>query len=147
MASGNSIASNCNTNFYTHVHFQDTAGGECAANRWATRRKPDARLPLLQILQFDADSQESNKKIESYDEKLVSFKRHISDYDNLPTYPRSIMPKFSSSSALRRHLLAAALTFIVLPATTLAADAPLLNVSYDVTRELFKEINPVFIAE
>jgi sulfate transport system substrate-binding protein len=48
---------------------------------------------------------------------------------------------------LRRHLLAAALTFIVLPATTLAADAPLLNVSYDVTRELFKDINPAFIAD
>ena len=57
------------------------------------------------------------------------------------------MPKFSSASALRRHLLVASLAFIALPATTLAASAPLLNVSYDVTRELFKDINPVFIAE
>jgi sulfate transport system substrate-binding protein len=57
------------------------------------------------------------------------------------------MPKFSSFSALRRHVLAASLTFIVLQATALPAGVPLLNVSYDVTRELFKEINPVFIAE
>jgi sulfate transport system substrate-binding protein len=57
------------------------------------------------------------------------------------------MPKFFPASTLRRHLLAASLAFIALPTATLAATAPLLNVSYDVTRELFKDINPVFIAE
>jgi sulfate transport system substrate-binding protein len=57
------------------------------------------------------------------------------------------MPTFSSTSALRRHLLCAALAFIALPGTAFADNAPLLNVSYDVTRELFKDINPVFIAE
>jgi sulfate transport system substrate-binding protein len=55
------------------------------------------------------------------------------------------MPKFSPASAVRRHLLCAALSVIALPA--FAASTPLLNVSYDVTRELFKDINPVFIAE
>jgi sulfate transport system substrate-binding protein len=55
------------------------------------------------------------------------------------------MPIFSPTSALRRHLLCAALALITLPAV--ADSTPLLNVSYDVTRELFKDINPVFIAE
>jgi sulfate transport system substrate-binding protein len=55
------------------------------------------------------------------------------------------MQTFSSTSALRRHLLCAALALITLPA--FADNTPLLNVSYDVTRELFKDINPVFIAE
>ena len=49
----------------------------------------------------------------------------------------------------RRYFLAASLAFIALPMMASAApDSPvLLNVSYDVMRELFKDINPAFIAE
>jgi sulfate/thiosulfate transport system substrate-binding protein len=51
----------------------------------------------------------------------------------------------SPVSSLRRLLLALALGSAVVPA--MAADAELLNVSYDVARELYKDANPVFIAE
>jgi sulfate transport system substrate-binding protein len=46
---------------------------------------------------------------------------------------------------LRRVLLALALGSAVLPA--MAAPVELLNVSYDVARELYKDINPAFVAE
>ena len=48
-------------------------------------------------------------------------------------------------SPLRRVLLALALGSAVLPA--MAAPAELLNVSYDVARELYKDINPAFVAD
>ena len=48
-------------------------------------------------------------------------------------------------SPLRRVLLALALGGAVLPA--MAAPVELLNVSYDVARELYKDINPAFVAE
>lgn len=48
---------------------------------------------------------------------------------------------------LRRALLALALAAgSALPLHASAADAELLNVSYDVARELYKEVNPAFIA-
>jgi sulfate transport system substrate-binding protein len=47
---------------------------------------------------------------------------------------------------LTRWLGAAALA-AALPGAALAADPELLNVSYDVARELYKEINPAFIAD
>ena len=43
--------------------------------------------------------------------------------------------------------LAASALFIGLPLQANAADTVLLNASYDVARELFKEINPVFVAD
>lgn len=48
-----------------------------------------------------------------------------------------------------RPLLANAMLLgsIFMAAPAAHADTVLLNVSYDVTRELFKEINPAFIAE
>jgi sulfate transport system substrate-binding protein len=49
-------------------------------------------------------------------------------------------------SSLRRWLLAAALA-ASLPLSAGARDVELLNVSYDVARELYKDINPAFIAE
>ncbi len=52
-----------------------------------------------------------------------------------------------SVSSLRRALLALALGSAVLPFTAHAADVELLNVSYDVARELYKDINPAFVAE
>lgn len=52
-----------------------------------------------------------------------------------------------SVSSLRRALLALALGAAVLPFTAQAADVELLNVSYDVARELYKDINPAFVAE
>ena len=52
-----------------------------------------------------------------------------------------------SISSLRRALLALALGSAVLPFTAQAADVELLNVSYDVARELYKDINPAFVAE
>ena len=52
-----------------------------------------------------------------------------------------------SVSSLRRALLALALGSAALPFAAHAADVELLNVSYDVTRELYKDINPAFIAE
>ncbi len=53
-----------------------------------------------------------------------------------------------SSVRLSRRLLLAGMTAaLALPLGAHAADAQLLNVSYDVARELYKEINPAFIAE
>lgn len=52
-----------------------------------------------------------------------------------------------SISSLRRALLALALGSAVVPFTAHAADVELLNVSYDVARELYKDINPAFVAE
>jgi len=52
-----------------------------------------------------------------------------------------------SVSSLRRALLALALGSAVLPYSAHAADVELLNVSYDVARELYKDINPAFVAE
>jgi sulfate transport system substrate-binding protein len=49
-------------------------------------------------------------------------------------------------SPLRRAILALALV-AGLPLAASAADAELLNVSYDVARELYKDINPAFAAE
>ena len=51
------------------------------------------------------------------------------------------MPTFLTT---RRALLALAAASTALPA--LASDVTLLNVSYDVARELYKQINPAFIA-
>lgn len=51
----------------------------------------------------------------------------------------------SPASFLRRVLLAFALGAAALP--TIAAPVELLNVSYDVARELYKDVNPAFIAE
>ena len=52
-----------------------------------------------------------------------------------------------SVSSLRRALLALALGSALLPLGAQAADVELLNVSYDVARELYKDINPAFVAE
>ena len=52
-----------------------------------------------------------------------------------------------SVSSLRRALLALALGSAVVPFAAQAAGAELLNVSYDVARELYKDINPAFVAE
>jgi sulfate transport system substrate-binding protein len=52
-----------------------------------------------------------------------------------------------SVSSLRRALLALALGSAVIPFAAQAADVELLNVSYDVARELYKDINPAFVAE
>ncbi len=52
----------------------------------------------------------------------------------------------ASVSPLRRLLLALALGSAVLPAAQ-AAEVELLNVSYDVARELYKDVNPAFVAE
>ena len=51
--------------------------------------------------------------------------------------------------AARRYFLAASLAALALPLAlpAAAAEPALLNVSYDVMRELFKDINPAFIAE
>jgi sulfate transport system substrate-binding protein len=49
-------------------------------------------------------------------------------------------------SSLRRWILAAALA-AALPLSASARDVELLNVSYDVARELYKDINPAFIAD
>ena len=53
----------------------------------------------------------------------------------------------NTTSRACRAILALALGALALPFTAHAASAPLLNVSYDVARELYKEINPAFIAE
>ncbi|CUI03583.1 sulfate ABC transporter substrate-binding protein [Massilia antarctica] len=47
----------------------------------------------------------------------------------------------------RWAILALAAGMAIVPLGASAADAQLLNVSYDVARELYKEINPAFIAE
>ena len=64
-------------------------------------------------------------------------------------HEESTMPTFKFTSEPRRWLLAASLAVLALPLTAGAApDNPvLLNVSYDVMRELYKDINPAFIAE
>ncbi|GAB3428455.1 sulfate ABC transporter substrate-binding protein [Massilia solisilvae] len=49
-------------------------------------------------------------------------------------------------SSLRRVLLGLALA-AALPVSANAKDVELLNVSYDVARELYKDINPAFVAE
>jgi sulfate/thiosulfate transport system substrate-binding protein len=56
-------------------------------------------------------------------------------------------PRFSAT--LTRWLRAAALLLpvLALPAHVKAADPELLNVSYDVARELYKDINPAFAAD
>jgi sulfate transport system substrate-binding protein len=51
------------------------------------------------------------------------------------------------ASLLRRALLALALGSAVLAPAAHAAEVELLNVSYDVARELYKDINPAFIAD
>lgn len=50
-------------------------------------------------------------------------------------------------SHLRRWILALAIGALAAPFAASAAEVELLNVSYDVARELYKEINPAFIAE
>jgi len=50
-------------------------------------------------------------------------------------------------SSLRRAVLALALGSTLLPFAAQAADPELLNVSYDVARELYKDVNPAFAAE
>ena len=52
-----------------------------------------------------------------------------------------------NNAHVRRAILAVAFGAMVLPVSASAADTELLNVSYDVARELYKEINPAFIAE
>lgn len=47
----------------------------------------------------------------------------------------------------RRWFIAAAMAAAALPLSAAAADKELLNASYDVMREVFKDINPAFIAE
>lgn len=56
------------------------------------------------------------------------------------------MPNNNTSRG-RRAILTFALGVLALPLSAQAADPQLLNVSYDVARELYKEINPAFIAE
>jgi sulfate transport system substrate-binding protein len=53
----------------------------------------------------------------------------------------------NNTSLGRRALLALAFGALALPIGARAAEVQLLNVSYDVARELYKEINPAFIAE
>jgi sulfate/thiosulfate transport system substrate-binding protein len=55
--------------------------------------------------------------------------------------------KTNNTSRGRRLALTLAAAVLALPLSARAADVQLLNVSYDVARELYKEINPVFIAE
>ncbi|MCC6072067.1 sulfate ABC transporter substrate-binding protein [Massilia sp. GCM10020059] len=52
-----------------------------------------------------------------------------------------------NNAHVRRGILALALSALALPFSASAAEVELLNVSYDVARELYKEINPAFIAE
>ena len=53
----------------------------------------------------------------------------------------------TNNTPRRRWILALSLAALALPLSVRAADAELLNVSYDVARELYKEINPAFIAD
>ncbi|MFL6660307.1 MAG: sulfate ABC transporter substrate-binding protein [Massilia sp.] len=55
--------------------------------------------------------------------------------------------QINNTSLVRRALLLLAAGALVLPQASQAADPQLLNVSYDVARELYKDINPAFIAE
>ncbi|QJE01680.1 sulfate ABC transporter substrate-binding protein [Massilia forsythiae] len=50
-------------------------------------------------------------------------------------------------SALRRLVLAIGMGSALLPLAAHAAGPELLNVSYDVARELYKDVNPAFVAE
>jgi sulfate transport system substrate-binding protein len=52
-----------------------------------------------------------------------------------------------TTSLLLSSFLAASAAMLGLPLQASAADTVLLNASYDVTRELFKEINPAFVAQ
>ena len=52
-----------------------------------------------------------------------------------------------NNAHVRRGILALAFGALVLPFSASAAEVELLNVSYDVARELYKEINPAFIAQ
>lgn len=47
----------------------------------------------------------------------------------------------------RRWILALVMGALALPMAARAADVELLNVSYDVARELYKDVNPVFAAD
>jgi sulfate transport system substrate-binding protein len=61
---------------------------------------------------------------------------------------KTSLPSTFLLSVLRRSLLALAIGGALLPAVpALAAPPELLNVSYDVARELYKDINPAFIAD
>lgn len=53
----------------------------------------------------------------------------------------------SAISLQRRLVLALTVGALALPIAARAADAELLNVSYDVARELYKDINPAFTAD
>jgi sulfate transport system substrate-binding protein len=53
----------------------------------------------------------------------------------------------TNTTLSRRWVLAAALGALALPFQAQAAEPELLNVSYDVARELYKEVNPAFIAQ
>lgn len=55
--------------------------------------------------------------------------------------------KTISNLRTRRWILALTLGALALPFPASAAETQLLNVSYDVARELYKDINPAFIAE
>ncbi|WP_370663825.1 sulfate ABC transporter substrate-binding protein [Massilia violaceinigra] len=55
--------------------------------------------------------------------------------------------KTTCNMRTRRAILSLAAGMAILPLSASAADVQLLNVSYDVARELYKEINPAFIAE
>jgi sulfate transport system substrate-binding protein len=55
--------------------------------------------------------------------------------------------KTTPFSPLRRAMLALALTLGAAALPAVAAPVELLNVSYDVARELYKDINPAFVAE
>ncbi|MES2258604.1 MAG: sulfate ABC transporter substrate-binding protein [Pseudomonadota bacterium] len=55
--------------------------------------------------------------------------------------------KVSASRPLPRRLFLAAAFAAALPLAATAADTTILNVSYDVMREVFKDINPAFIAD
>ena len=62
-------------------------------------------------------------------------------------FEKRVPMRNTTPQPLRRALLALALVAGgVLPLHASAADAELLNVSYDVARELYKEVNPAFIA-
>ncbi len=52
-----------------------------------------------------------------------------------------------NTASTRRWILVLAMGALALPLTARSADVELLNVSYDVARELYKEVNPAFIAE
>jgi len=55
--------------------------------------------------------------------------------------------KMISNMRTRRLILALTMGAMALPFSAHAAEAELLNVSYDVARELYKDINPAFIAD